>query len=449
MARIHIITFGCTLNQADSELMAGLLKQAGHTLTSGPDSAELVIINSCTVKEQAELKLDRAIRDVRKGRDDLPILLAGCVTQAEKSYLMTKYKNFSVIGTQQLNRINEVVSETLGGNVIHILNSGTNQRFNLPIIRRNPVIGIIPIAEGCLGSCTYCKARFARGTLKSYPLNKILDQIKLHLSQGCKEIWLTAQDCGAYGKDSDQSIVTLLRTLTGSPGKAYKHAVFERALPAKGDYKIRIGMFNPQYALEYLDDMITLFKDNPHLFRFIHIPVQAGSNRILKLMGRKYTKEDFIKVCTQLRQHIPDITIATDIICGFPSETEAEFEETLDLIRTVKPDVLNRSRFWPRPGTKAASLPGQLHGRDTNRRSRILEEEFRKIAAEHNKIWNSRTCTIIIDEKGKDKGGSHTWIGRNQSYRPVGVKGDFSLGEKVKVRITETHPTYLSGEIIE
>ncbi|MBW2967948.1 tRNA (N(6)-L-threonylcarbamoyladenosine(37)-C(2))-methylthiotransferase [Candidatus Woesearchaeota archaeon] len=443
MANIHFITFGCTLNQADSELMAGLLQKAGHNIVSSIEDADLVVINSCTVKEQAENKLFRTVREVEGHREvrnnqssPKSVIITGCVAQADPGYRSSKLKGYSILGTKQLNKITQVVEETIKGNTVHLLDSGNNQRFNRPIIRRNNIIGIIPIAEGCLGSCTYCKARFARGTLHSYRPEDIVNQIKFHLDSGCKEIWLTAQDCGAYGKDIGLSIVSLLR----------------EALNNKREYKIRLGMTNPQYVLEHLEELIHTFKSNPdNLFSFLHIPVQAGSNRILKLMNRKYTKEDFIKVCTTLRKEIPDITIATDIICGFPGETEEEFQETLELIKQVQPDVLNRSRFWPRPGTEAAKMPGQLHGRDTNERSRRLEKEFRRIAKKRNLIWKGRECAIILEEKGKAdrEERTPTWIGRNESYRPVGIKDpgkEFSLGDKVRVRITETHDTYLEAK---
>jgi MiaB-like tRNA modifying enzyme len=429
MARISFITFGCTLNFSDTELMMGLLSKAGHKIVDDVSDAELVVVNSCTVKNMAESKLFKTLRELAgKGKK---IVVAGCVAQAEQSYVDTKLADYSVIGTKQLNKIVHVVEETLCGNVVKMLNPGKNERLGMPKIRRNAIIGIIPISEGCLGNCTYCKARFARGKLVSYDPEEIVAQVISDVKDGCKEIWLTSQDCGAYGKDMGTDIVALLRAVCN----------------VKGDFKVRLGMMNPNFALEYLDDLVELYKQNKgKLFWFIHVPFQSGNNRILGLMKRKYTSEGFLKVCSTFRRELPEMTIATDIICGFPTETKEEFSDSLDLVRTVKPDVLNKSRFWPRPGTEAAVMKGQLHGRETNERSRQLKEVFEKTVKERNKIWKGWTGEIIIDEKG-EVGTSESWIGKNYAYRPVALKGKYSMGQKVKVKIKKAHVHYLEGVI--
>ncbi len=430
MSNISFITFGCTLNFSDTELMMGLLAKAGHKIVDDVSSADLVVVNSCTVKSMAESKLFKALRELSaKGKK---IVVAGCVAQAEQSYVDTKLSAHSVIGTKQLNKIVHVVEETLLGNVVKMLNPGKNERLGMPKIRCNSIIGIIPVSEGCLGNCTYCKARFARGKLVSYDPEQIVAQVIADVQDGCKEIWLTSQDCGAYGKDIGTDIVTLLRAV----------------LEVKGDFKVRLGMMNPNFALEYLDDLIELYEKNKgKLFWFIHVPSQSGNDRILSLMKRKYTSEDFLKVCSTFRHELPEITIATDIICGFPSETKEEFSDSLELVRTVKPDVLNKSRFWPRPGTEAAAMKGQLHGRETNERSRQLKEVFEKTAKERNKIWEGWTGEIIIDEKGK-VGMSESWIGKNYAYRPVALKGKYSMGQKVMVKVKKVHVHYLEGRVI-
>jgi MiaB-like tRNA modifying enzyme len=302
----------------------------------------------------------------------------------------------------------------------------------MPKIRRNAIIGIIPIAEGCLGNCTYCKARFARGRLVSYDPEQIVAQVISDVKDGCKEIWLTSQDCGAYGKDIGTDIVSLLRAVCD----------------VKGDFKVRLGMVNPNFALEYLDDLVDVYKMNKDkLFWFLHIPLQSGNNRILSLMKRKYTSEDFLKVCSTFRRELPEVTIATDIICGFPTETKEEFNDSLKLLRAVKPDVLNKSRFWPRPGTEAAMMKGQLHGRETNSRSRQLKEAFEKVALERNKIWEGWKGDVIINEQGK-VGKAESWIGKNYAYRPVALKGKYSLGQKVKVTVKRAHVHYVEGVVI-
>jgi len=428
MAKIAFKTFGCTLNLSDSEMMQGLLVDAGHEIVGDVDSAELVVVNSCSVKHLAEKKFFRAVADAA-GRGK-KVVCAGCVPQAEQSYLADSLSGFSVIGTKQLNKIVHVVEETLAGNVVHMVKSEKNSRLNVPKVRRNPVVGIVPISEGCLGECTYCKSRLARGNLVSYDPDAIVSQVKADVASGCKEIWLTSQDCGAYGKDIGTDIVELLK----------------RVCVVDGDFMIRLGMMNPNFALEYLDELIDVFQENEgKLFWFIHLPVQAGSNRILQSMNRKYTKEDFMKVCYSLRESMPEISIATDVICGFPGETEEEFQQTVELVREVVPDVVNVSRFWPRPGTSAATMEGQLHGRDTNSRSREMENVKEEVSLMRNKAWEGWSGTVFVDEKGS-VGSGESWVGRNFAYKPVGLLGRYSLGDTVTVTIKESHTFYLEGE---
>jgi len=417
MAKIAFLTFGCTLNFADSELMQGLLVKAGHSIVDSVDDAELVVVNSCSVKHLAEKKFFRSVADVVGAGKK--VVCAGCVPQAEQSHLADSLVSYSVIGTKQLNKIVHVVEETLSGNVVHLLKQDANERLNVPKVRRNPVVGIVPISEGCLGECAYCKARFARGRLLSYDASAIVAQVKSDVASGCKEIWLTSQDCGAYGKDIDTNIVELL----------------QKVCAVEGDFFVRLGMMNPNFALEFLDELISVFKENKgKLFWFIHLPVQAGSNKILKSMNRKYTKEDFTKVCHAFRESMPEICIATDVICGFPSETGSDFQETKELIKRVEPDIVNVSRFWPRPGTPAASMSGQLHGRDTNSRSREMEKVKEEVSLLRNKTWVGWQGQVIIDEKGS-VGAEESWVGRNYAYKPVGLKGSFKFGSVIEIKV--------------
>jgi len=282
---------------------------------------------------------------------------------------------------------------------------------------RNPVIEIIPICEGCLGSpCSYCQVKKARGTLRSYPKEEIIEQAKAAVKDHIPEIWLTAQDTGCYGKDIDSSLPELLREL----------------IEIKGDFKIRLGMCNPNHALEFLDELIEVYKSEK-MFKFLHVPVQSGNDKILKSMKRKYKVEDFGYIVRRFREEIPEITIATDIICGFPGETEEQFQDSLDLIKETKPAVLNISRFWPRPGTVAEKMEDQLHGRDTKKRSSLLTDIAHNIFRMQNERWLNWKGEILIDEKGKDD----SWVGRNLAYKPVIVRGDYKLGDKINVRVNK------------
>jgi len=249
-----------------------------------------------------------------------------------------------------------------------------------------------------------------------YPKEEIIEQAKAAVKDHIPEIWLTAQDTGCYGKDIDSSLPELLREL----------------IEIKGDFKIRLGMCNPNHALEFLDELIEVYKSEK-MFKFLHVPVQSGNDKILKSMKRKYKVEDFGYIVRRFREEIPEITIATDIICGFPGETEEQFQDSLDLIKETKPAVLNISRFWPRPGTVAEKMEDQLHGRDTKKRSSLLTDIAHNIFRMQNERWLNWKGEILIDEKGKDD----SWVGRNLAYKPVIVRGDYKLGDKINVRVNK------------
>ena len=438
MTKISFITFGCSMNFSDSELMMGLLDKEGYELIPEPDDADLIIVNSCTVKNLAETKFWRTLKQLKE--KNKKVIVTGCIAQAEQKYVDNELKNYSIIGTKQINRICHVVEQTIEGNIVHLLDTKNNPRLNLPKIRKNNIIGIVPISEGCLGNCTYCKTKLARGSLISFSPEEILKQINSDLEDGCKEIWLTSQDCGAYGKDINTNICELLKKI----------------LEIKKEFYIRLGMTNPNFAFEFLDELLEIFHTNyknikdsdksAKLFMFLHIPIQAGNDQVLKNMNRKYTVEQFKTVIARFREKIPLFTFATDMICGFPGETNKQFQDSLELMQKTKPDVINISRFWSRPGTPAEKLPNQIHGRETNKRSREMREIFLKISFERNKMWeqeiNNIPSEIIIDEKGTKK-GEKSWIGRNRSYKPIVTKNKHKLGNKIKIKAVKTHKFYL------
>ncbi|MBU0756847.1 MAG: tRNA (N(6)-L-threonylcarbamoyladenosine(37)-C(2))-methylthiotransferase, partial [Nanoarchaeota archaeon] len=300
-----------------------------------------------------------------------------------------------------------------GKNTI-LLDRRREARLNLPKIRKNSVVAIIPVSEGCLGACHYCKVKQARGDLFSYDIPTIAAEIETAVREGIREIWLTSQDMGCYGFDIGTNLVELLRYLT----------------KIKGEFLLRIGMANPNHVLDYLDELIDIY-DDPKIFKFLHIPVQSGNDRMLKSMNRKYRVSDFKKIVSRFRKAFPEIAVSTDIICGLPGETLEEFNESVDLIKKTRPDVLNISRFWARPGTVAAGMDGQVHGKVSKIWSQELTKTFHKIALENNQKWISWEGDVIIDEIGRN----NTFVGRNYAYKPVIVKGTHRLGDIVKVKI--------------
>ncbi|MBI1970743.1 tRNA (N(6)-L-threonylcarbamoyladenosine(37)-C(2))-methylthiotransferase [Candidatus Woesearchaeota archaeon] len=416
MERIFIQTFGCTHNQADSELMMGLLVQAGYEEAFSAQEADLVIINSCTVKNGAEAKMFTAM-NAAATQLKKPTIITGCVPQGQPSLLTEVLKNTSIVGVTQYDKIAYAVEKTLQGETIHLLQRNPEESpLNKPKVRRNPIVEIVPINSGCLGSCTYCKTLHSRGRLRSYPKEDIIRQIKRAVEEGVKEVWLTSEDTGAWGKDIGLRLPDLL----------------QEVIRVSGDFKVRLGMGNPNHILGFLDELVSIMK-HQKMFKFLHLPAQSGNNRILQLMKREYTAEEYKTIATRFRQEIPAITIATDIIVGFPTETDEEFQDSLRLIHDTRPSVLNISRFWDRPGTAAAMMP-QLDPTLVKERSKCVTELFNSIARQQNNGWIKWEGNIIIDERGKN--GS--FVGRNDAYKPIIVHGDYHIGDTISVKVQET-----------
>ncbi len=423
MVKVYFDTSGCSINASETEVMKGLLSECEFEIVNNPDDAFVIIINICTVKNNSNaLKTIRKLSELKHKK----FIIAGCITKNIMPEIRKILPECSLISTHNIKEIVSVVEETINDNPIDVLGKSDDEKINLPKVRKNKIIGIIPVSSGCLGYCAYCSVKLIKGDLHSYPIESILKEIEKAVDEGCKEIWLTSQDTGAYGKDIDSSLVELLREI----------------FKIEKNFMIRVGMMNPDHAIGMLDGLIEAYK-NPKIFRFLHIPVQSGNNEILKLMKRKYFIGDFKKVVEKFRENFERITISTDIIAGFPTETKEQFQDSLDLIREIKPDVINISRFNARPGTEAAKME-QLQGEEIKNRSRLLTSVFDWIGYGVNKKWRDWEGTILIDEVGKEG----TYVGRNSSYRPVVVQGNFKLGDKVKVKIVDVTKHYLVGEKI-
>jgi threonylcarbamoyladenosine tRNA methylthiotransferase CDKAL1 len=407
MTKVYFETYGCTLNFSDTELMQGLLVDVGFKIVNDPDDSEVIVLNTCAVKKPTENKFFNKLKKL----DELkrPIIIAGCIAKA----LPDKLKKYSLISPDNINNIVSVIEETMHDNVQKLLDYEKNPRLNLPKVRNNKIIEILPISKGCMGKCSYCVVKYTRGEFYSYQKEDIIRQVEMAVNKGAKEIWLTAQDTGCYGMDIKSTLPELLKEIVKIPG----------------DFKVRVGMMNPNHVIGMFDELIEIYK-NDKIFKFVHIPVQAGNDEILKKMKRKYSVDEFKDIVKKFRQAIPEITIATDVICGFPGETKEQFQDTVNLINEIKPEVMNISRFWSRPKTSAQKL-FPLSGRETKERSRKITDIFDWILFETNKKWRNWQGEIIIDEKGRD----NQWIGRNSSYKPVIVTGNYHLGEKLNVRV--------------
>lgn len=416
MTKVYIKTYGCAHNQADSEFMAGQLVEANYELVDDEADADLVLINTCTVKDPSEKKFFSKLKKIKQ-----KVIVAGCIPQSDKKN--PELQDHSLIGVKQIQNIVQIADETMKGNIVHLLQHTKKLSLNLPKVRRNPLVEIIPISSGCMGSCTFCKTKQARGGVFSFSPKSIIKQIRVALNEGVKEVWLTSEDSGAYGLDIKITLPELLREI----------------LKIQKDFKIRLGMINPEYVKLYGKELVEIFKDD-RMFKFIHIPVQSGNDKVLQDMNRSYSVQDFKEAVKNMRT-IPNMTIATDIICGFPTETDEQFNDTLDLVKELKIPVTNISKFYPRAGTKAAAMK-PLPTKVKKARSKELSEFNLKLI--DNKEWIGWEGDILIDEKGTN----NTFKGRNDFYKQVIVEGDNLLGKKVKVKITTTTRNYLKADII-
>ncbi|MBI2650841.1 tRNA (N(6)-L-threonylcarbamoyladenosine(37)-C(2))-methylthiotransferase [Candidatus Woesearchaeota archaeon] len=430
MAKIYVQTHGCSANLSESEAMMGLLSNAGFQIVDEMEYSDINIINICTVKGP-----NVPLKEIQKFTEQFPdkkLIVAGCITRDIIPLIRNINQEASLINTHNIHRICEAVEEALHGNVLEALTQERIIKAELPKIRTNKVIGIVPIASGCADFCTYCSVKLIKGNIFSYPEPYIINEVKRNIEQNCKEIWLTSQDNGAYGLDKDERDERKLPKLLNE--------ILEKV---NGNYKIRLGMINPRHIIEIIDELIKIYQDE-RMFKFLHIPVEAGNNEILGKMKRKYTIHDFRQIVDKFRRYVKDITIATDMIVGFPTETELQFQDSLHLVQEIKPDVLNIARFSPRPNTIAAKM-GQLHGNIKKERSRALTELFTDIALKQNKKWIGWKGKIIIDEIGKD----NTWVGRNFAYKPVIVRGNFNLGDEIEVEIKDNTCYDLRADVLD
>jgi MiaB/RimO family radical SAM methylthiotransferase len=272
---------------------------------------------------------------------------------------------------------------------------------------------------------------FARGQLRSYGVEEIVERMKEDLHTGLREFWLTSQDTACYGRDIGANLAELLNAVCN----------------VKGNFKVRVGMMTPNHVVDILDDLIRAFRSK-HVFKFLHLPVQSGDDTVLKRMRRFYSVDEFRKIVNTFRISFPNLSLATDLICGFPSEDEEAFVRSLKLVEAIKPDVVNVSKFFARPRTAAAAMEGEFVPLlEIKRRSALAAALAKKVSFECNQNWVRWNGQVLFDEVGKVSG---SWVGRNFAYRPIVVKSaDDLLGKIFKVKVLKPFPTYLQGEIVE
>ncbi len=425
--QVFVKNFGCSSNVADGEILAGCLIEAGFQLATSESEADAIIYNTCAVKGPTE---NRIIDTIKHAPKDKKIVVSGCLPKISFERLLRETHFDGVVGPAVGREIVEVVKMVLAGEKVTNLSTVKEKpQLKLPTQKSNPVVSIVPVNYGCLGSCTYCCVILARGHLRSSSINEVVERVKCDYNSGAREFWITSQDTACYGRDLGTDLADLLVAL----------------VKVEGDFHIRVGMMTPNIVTEIQSRLITSF-DNPKIFKFLHLPVQSGDDTVLQYMRRFYTAEEFKRTVNTFRNEFPKLTLATDVIVGFPGETEEAFQNTLKLLEEVKPDIVNVSKFFARPKTIAARMKDDLVDKEeTKRRSTTVAELAKRLSAERNLRWVGWSGEILIDEKGKLEG---SWVGRNFAYKPIAVQNTNNLlGKTIKVKVTEALTTYLKGEL--
>ncbi len=406
--KYYVESYGCTMNYGEGRKLSRDMASMGYSEASSAEDADIVILNTCTVVETTEKKMLSRISDLKKMKKE--VIVTGCMAKVQPKRIEIRLPESIVLAPSDYHMFAREVAERYGiaGPAIPV-KEGTD--------------AILPISQGCLGNCTYCITKFARGKLHSYPAESLIEDFDRFVDTGAKEILITAQDTACYGADIHTNLPSLMKSM----------------LRKEGEYRMRIGMMNPNHLKKIVDGLISVM-DDQRVYRFLHIPVQSGSDKILADMRRGYTAEQFMELVDTLRSSIPEISIATDIITGFPGESDEDHEMTKQLIKDLHADTLNITRFSARPGTEAAGME-QLHGRILKERSTELTELKNQVEYDVNKRLVGERFTALATEVGKE--GT---IVRTSYYRPVVIRDEIPLGTFLDVEITDCRSTYLFGK---
>ena len=415
--RIHVEAYGCTQNYGEARLMQEALASQGHLVEASETEADAHVLVTCTVVEATERRMIRRITEL--AATERPLVVAGCMAAAQRDRILRIAPRARLLPPRKWPEI------------VRLFDAGTACGDRAAEVEAQSFgwhDAIIPIAQGCAGRCTYCITRVARGTVRSLPVEAIVTQVRRNVERGAREIKLTGQDTAAFGRDGGPDLAELLRAVSQVPG----------------EFRIRVGMADPLTVLPVVEDLVDAF-GSEKVFKFLHLPVQSGSNEILRAMRREYTVAEFESIVSAFRSAYPDLTLSTDVIVGFPGETEEAFEASLDVVRRVRPDIVNVTRFSSRPGTPAATMPDQIVGWRVKERSRRLTTLRFRIVRDIHRRFVGREVDVLVTEAGK----TGSFLARTPEYRQVVLREPARLGEFTRVRIDEARATDLLGHILQ
>lgn len=432
----HITTFGCQMNEHDSEVIDGLLTERGFSSVKERKDASIVIINTCSVRDNADKRFFGTLGQLKKRKESDPsfiVCVCGCMMQQQRvvDTIKAKYPWVDVIfGTNSIHHIPELIEKVAieKEKVVDIIENTEEIVEGLPAKRLFDHKALVNIMFGCNNFCTYCIVPYTRGREKSRAPEAIVAEVKGLVADGVKEIMLLGQNVNSYDGNGT-SFAELLKMLNDVDG-------LER---------IRFMTSNPK---DLSDELIEAFAVCDKLCRNLHLPIQSGSNRVLKRMNRKYTREDYLKLIEKLRKTVPDITLSTDIIVGFPGETNEDFEETLSIVKEVEYDSAFTFIYSIRKGTPAEKFEDQIEESEKHRRFDLLVNAVNEISEKKNKAYQDRVEKVLVD--GISKNDKSTLTGRTDGFKLVNFAGKKELiGSIVDVKITDAKTFSLFGEVIE
>jgi threonylcarbamoyladenosine tRNA methylthiotransferase CDKAL1 len=414
---IYVETYGCTANKSDERLLLGLIQQKGHQIVRDLSKADVLILLTCTVIGTTEQRMLSRLKVFEKTQKK--IIVTGCMPAVQKDIILSLVPRASLLPSQYIQYINNIINGESPAFV-------ETKKTTLPKYYDSTLAPIL-IAEGCNLSCSYCITHFARGSLRSFPAGEIMTDVCHALKQGCREIQLTAQDTASYGLDLGTNLGILLKSISA----------------IEGAFRVRVGMMNPATLQKNLDSIITAYQQ-PSIYKFLHLPVQSGDDDILKKMNRRYIVKDFTYLVDQFRKNIPTLTLSTDVIIGFPTETDEQFDRTLHLLQEIRPDIINITRFSARPLTTAKKMKGRIPTHVVKERSKQATLICSKLSLERNKQHLRKIYPVLVTESGKKK----SVTARTDSYKQVVLTEPVPLGSFVRVKIIDATSTYLVGKLI-
>jgi len=412
---IYIEVIGCTANHSDASIARHQIEQHQNFLiVDNVDNADIILLFTCTVISATEQRMYSKIEQYVKQKKR--IIVTGCMASVQSEHIKKINEDIICIPPLNIHRILSYLDDS----------KKTSDRYDKyqSKKRHSTIFAPISISEGCDFSCAYCITTLARGKLTSYPKTVIKANVEDAIKQGCKEIQLTAQDTASYGMDTGSNLTELLSYLAD----------------IKGWYRFRIGMMNPATLRPQIDQMIDSFIDI-HIYKFLHIPIQSGDNQLLLKMKRRYTIQDVFNIVNIFRKQFPDITIATDVIVGFPSENEDQYLNTKIALKKIDPDIVNITKFSARPNTKAKTMKKRIPTEIVKARSKEVTNLTSSISYQKNRCHIGKRYTILITEKGKKQ----SMIGRTNQYKPVVLHEPVSIGEVVDVEIIDSKQTHIVG----